>query len=163
VGTPVAPDGLRQTSGYSTYDLCASQCSGAVPASLRRALRLPAAPPGGCPVTSGTGPVKPAGSPTPLPVSPFVGSVWQGGRVTWTVSGGYTGPVLIRGRQLGGPHAVGFGEGHTPYDELQLLGPAMGAPRGQWPSFTRVRSPGCYAYQVDGTSFSEVIVFRATR
>jgi hypothetical protein len=24
-----------------------------------------------------------------------------------------------------------------------------------------VRSAGCYAYQVDGTSFSEVVVFRA--
>jgi hypothetical protein len=38
----------------------------------------------------------------------------------------------------------------------------MGAPLGVWPSFTRVRKPGCYAYEVDGTSFSEVIVFRAT-
>jgi len=75
---------------------------------------------------------------------------------------GYQGPVLIRGRQVGGPAAVGFGEGHTPYDELQLLGKAMGAPPGEWPSFTRVQAPGCYAYQVDGTSFSKVIVFRAT-
>ena len=29
------------------------------------------------------------------------------------------------------------------------------------PSYTRVRGPGCYAYQVDGTSFSRVIVFEA--
>lgn len=91
----------------------------------------------------------------------FIGSAWDGGRVTWTASG-YSGPVLIRGRELGGPHAVGFGEGHVPYDELQLLGRAMGSPPGQWQSFTRVRGPGCYAYQVDGTSFSKVIVFRAT-
>jgi hypothetical protein len=26
-----------------------------------------------------------------------------------------------------------------------------------------VRSPGCYAYQVDGTSFSSVIAFRVVR
>lgn len=29
------------------------------------------------------------------------------------------------------------------------------------PSTTRVRAPGCYAYQVDGTTFSSVIVFGA--
>jgi hypothetical protein len=29
------------------------------------------------------------------------------------------------------------------------------------PSFTRLRAAGCYAWQVDGTSFSRVIVFRA--
>jgi hypothetical protein len=27
------------------------------------------------------------------------------------------------------------------------------------PSYTRVRAPGCYGYQIDGTSFSRVIVF----
>jgi hypothetical protein len=53
----------------------------------------------------------------------------------------------------------------VPYDELQLLGPAQGAPSGpgrQWPAFTRVRGPGCYAYQVDTGSSSDVIVFSAT-
>ncbi len=159
---PAAPDGLRQTVGYSTYELCSQSCSGAVPASLRRPLRLPGPGPGGrCPLSSGTGPIRPQGNPTRLAIASFVGSAWEAGQVTWHASG-YSGPVLIRGRELGGPHAVGFGEGHVPYDELQLLGPAMGAPPGTWPSFTRVRGPGCYAYQVDGTSFSEVIVFRAT-
>jgi hypothetical protein len=78
--------------------------------------------------------------------------------VSWGDSG-YRGPVLIRGRQVGGPGAVGFGEGHVPYDELQLQTGSGGPP---WQSFTRVRSPGCYFYQVDGTSFSETIVFRAS-
>ena len=35
---------------------------------------------------------------------------------------------------------------------------------GDWlgyPSYTRLRGGGCYAYEVDGTSFSRVIVFRA--
>jgi hypothetical protein len=86
--------------------------------------------------------------------------------VTWSSAPSYTGPVLIRGRQLGGTGAVGFGEGRVPYDELQLLAQGMSTPRGlgggrEWLSFTRVRSPGCYAYQVDGTSFSTVVVFRA--
>ena len=119
-------------------------------------------------MAAGSGPVGLVGSETELSMTPFVGSAWQGARVTWRSSPGYQGPVLIRGRELAGPHAVGFGEGHVPYDELQLLGRAYGVaarPAGserQWPSFTRVRGPGCYAYQVDGTSFSEVIVFRAS-
>lgn len=159
-GTPAAPDGLSQTVGYGTYELCTQNCSGAVPSSLRRPLHLPALG-GSCPVRAGSGPVKPQGNPTQLAVSSFVGSAWLAGEVNWRASG-YSGPILIRGRELGGPHAVGFGEGHVPYDELQLHGPAMGAPLGVWPSFTRVRKPGCYAYEVDGTSFSEVIVFRAT-
>jgi hypothetical protein len=159
-GTPSAPDGLRQTAGYATYELCVSQCSGAVPASVRRPLHIPALGSGGsCPVSAGNGPLKP--SPTGLAATSFIGSSWKGARVTWQ-SSGYQGPILIRGRQVGGQGAIGFGEGHTPYDELQLLGRAMGAPSGQWPSFTRVQAPGCYAYQVDGTSFSELIVFRAT-
>ena len=108
----------------------------------------------------GSGPVR-VSPPTQLTLTPFVGSAWQGARVAWSASG-YGGPIVIRGRELGGAGAVGFGEGHTPYDELQLDGSASGAPPGQWPSFTRVRGPGCYAYQVDGTGFSEVIVFRAS-
>jgi hypothetical protein len=111
--------------------------------------------------------VRPVGA-TQLTVAPFIGSSWLAGRVTWTAAGGYKGPVLIRGRELGGSGAVGFGEGRTPYDELQLLDTGHGAPAASgggraWLSYTRVRAPGCYAYQVDGTSFSSVIVFHATR
>lgn len=29
------------------------------------------------------------------------------------------------------------------------------------PSYTRLREPGCYAFQVDGMSFSYTVVFRA--
>ncbi len=31
------------------------------------------------------------------------------------------------------------------------------------PSYTRLLGPGCYAYQIDGTTFSRVIVFRAVQ
>jgi hypothetical protein len=160
-GTPPAPAGLRATTGYGTYELCSAQCGGAVPASLRRPLHLPVA----CRVSAGSGPVKALGSPSVM-LSPFIGSVWKAARVTWVAATSYLGPILIRGHQLGGPGAVGFGEGRSPYDELQLLAPGSNAPSvpGQgraWLSFTRVRGPGCYAYQVDGSSFSTVIVFRA--
>jgi hypothetical protein len=114
----------------------------------------------------GKGPVY-AAQQTPLAVTSFTGSAWSGSRVTWVAAPTYTGPVLIRGGEVGGPGAVGFGEGHVPVDELQLLtaaGTSSGEPSGarEWPSFTRVRSSGCYAYQVDGSDFSEVITFPAT-
>ena len=84
--------------------------------------------------------------------------------MTWVAAATYAGPVLIRGAMLGGS-ALGFGAGTTPYDELQLLDAGQGAPRvagggRAWVTYTRVRAGGCYAYQVDGTAFSEVIVFR---
>ena len=65
-----------------------------------------------------------------------------------------------------GGGALGFGTGTMPYDELQLLDAGQGAPRvagggRAWITYTRVQAGGCYAYQVDGTSFSEVVVFRA--
>ena len=164
---PVVSNGLRPAAGYSSYDDCSAPCSGSVPASLQRPLHLPQLAAGAsCPVSAGTGPVRPIGS-AELSVSPFIDSSWQGGRVTWASASTYTGPVLIRGGRLGATGAVGFGAGHVPVDALQLLAPGMGAPTPpgggrEWPSFTRVQAPGCYGYQVDGTDFSEVIVFRVT-
>lgn len=161
-GTPPAPAGLRQVTGYGSYELCAGQCTGAVPASLRRSLHLPH----GCPASGGRSPVAPPAGTTDIHVSQFIGSPWRAARVSWVASDNYRGPVLIRGRRIDGPGAVGFGEGRVPDDELQLLDSGQEAPKPPgggraWMSFTRVRSPGCYAYQVDGTSFSRVIVFRA--
>lgn len=160
-GTPRAPAGLRQTTGYGMYEGCAGACKGAVAASLRRALRIPRS----CAASAAAASLRP--SPVALTVQPFVGSAWLGAQVTWRADRSYSGPVLIRGREVGdGGGAVGFGEGHVPYDELQLLHSGQGAPGGPgrtWFTFTRVRRPGCYAYQVDGTGFSEVIVFRVGR
>jgi hypothetical protein len=85
--------------------------------------------------------------------------------VLWIVNSSYMGPVLIRGEQLDGPHAVGFslGDGPAAYTDLQFPpGKRYGYQRWQeWPSATRLQASGCYAYQVDGITFSEVIIFRA--
>jgi hypothetical protein len=178
--TPLAPapGGLAAATGYASYDDCHGVCSGSVPTSLRRALHLPSLGAGGaCPVSGATSAVPYAGpavgagpvyaaQPTPLAITSFVGSTWKGARVSWVAAPSYTGPVLIRGGQLGATGSIGFGEGHVPVDELQLLTAATtspGEPSGgrEWPSFSRMRAAGCYAYQVDGTSFSEVIVFQA--
>ena len=98
---------------------------------------------------------------------------WGGMKVLWVIDSAYHGFVLIRGRQIDGRHALGFNGGidqpgtytaePPPIVALRLVAPGPGA-AGQWanwPSQTRLQAPGCYAYQVDGGSFSAVIVFRA--
>ena len=165
-GRPTAPSGLAHTAGYATYERCQGTCSGAVPAALRRPLKLPADDGGPCPITLNPQPASPRELPAGVGFRSVSGSRWLIAEVTWVVPGGYTGPLLIRGGMLGGGGAVGFGTGAVPYDELQLLDAGQGAPRvaaggRSWITYSRVSSGGCYAYQVDGTGFSEQVVFRA--
>ncbi len=79
--------------------------------------------------------------------------------------------MLLRGGRVDATGGVGFnlnGNG-PPFQELQL--PSASAQmtinhdRGyrEWSSYTRIRTSGCYAYQVDGTDFSYVVVFQAIR
>jgi hypothetical protein len=155
-------------------------------AELRRPLHLPRVLPGGrCPASRlhdlgsfvapglGTGPVYPVlGSVLAFVFPPtggsalFSGSAWGGTKVLWIAASSYRGPVLIRGRELDGPHEVRFGDARIPAVEMRLSVPgaySVGEPAGwrEWPSYTRLQAGGCYAYQVDGTRFSIVIVFRA--
>ncbi len=95
-------------------------------------------------------------------------SGWGGMKVLWVINVHASGPVLIRGHQVDGPHEVRFNGGldqlsnadaqSPPLSALRLLGPP---PETNWPSQTRLQAPGCYAYQVDGLSFTQVIVFQA--
>jgi len=158
-GTPPAPAGLARTTGYAMYENCTEHCSGAVPSALRRPLVFPSMSGQSCPIRAARGPITPNIS-THVRVSGFLGSKWDGAPVTWSPAAGFTGPLLIRGRQLGGPGAVGFGEGHTPYDELQIYAAAGHAKT--WPAFVRVRAPGCYAIDIDTAHTSAVFVFEAT-
>jgi hypothetical protein len=158
-GTPAAPAGLSQTTGYSTYENCTVHCSGAVPSSLRRPLSLPTAS-GSCPTGAAPGPITPKLSAS-LRVGPFIGSKWDGAEVTWAAPAGFSGPILIRGRQLRGTGAIGFGEGHVPYDELQIYAAPGNA--HSWPTFVRVRGPGCYAFNVDTAHKTEAFVFDAAK
>ncbi|MFZ1995524.1 MAG: hypothetical protein WAU75_15540, partial [Solirubrobacteraceae bacterium] len=141
-------------------------CTGSVPPALRRSLDLPADDGGPCPITiNAHGPVSPREVAAGVGFRRIATGRWLGAEVTWMASGSYTGPLLIRGEMLGGG-ALGFGTGAVPYDELQLLAAGQGAPRvasggRAWITYSRILSGGCYAYQVDGTSFSEVVVFRA--
>jgi hypothetical protein len=90
-------------------------------------------------------------------------TVWGGQKVLWVVSPRYKGAVLIRGRQLNGSNEVRFDLGLFPADKLKI-GPGGGTVSSPWrdfPTYTRLRAGGCFAYQVDGDGFREIIAFTA--
>jgi len=119
----------------------------------------------------GRGPVYPGlgASGGALTASPDVeyGGPWAGGKVFWYVRPSYRGRVLIRGRRLDGPQRLGFNGHRLPARELRIeRGTTVsweGQPPGSRgvPSSVRVRAPGCYGVQIDGMSFSRVVVFQA--
>ncbi len=179
-----ATSGALPSCVSGTNGTCAS--TPALAALSRRPLRLPhAAASGACPVSpvnrlarfigSGLGggpayPVLPAGTlrfyaaSTSGP-SIFHSATWGGTKLGWVVKPSYRGPILIRGGQIGGPQAVRFGGASTPVGEMALTTPNAYLPNEPpgwraWATYARVQAGGCYAFQIDGTSFSDLVVFR---
>src|SRR5579883_1263657 len=84
---------------------------------------------------------------------------WGGQKVLWFVDPHYQGYVLVRGHQLDGPHDLRF---QTSLDSYLIIDTtAGGSPWPNKPSSTRLQAPGCYAYQVDGATFSYELIFQA--
>lgn len=152
-------------------------------AALHRPLQLPVIPQGQpCPVTlsqhqpdldlgmvQGLGPAGPAGLSArgtlqyeaPAQSNALIDKSWGAVKVVWAVDSAVNGPVLVRGRQLDGPHGLGFND---PAVAELLLAANKGATSDGWrdyPGYTRLQAPGCYGYQVDAPSGTTVIVFRA--
>ncbi|TQS45181.1 hypothetical protein [Cryptosporangium phraense] len=81
-------------------------------------------------------------------------------KVRW-LGVGYTGPLLVRAARIDGAG--------TAFAKLfDMAEHVAGGYRfvltekdNDFPATTMVSGPGCYAYQVDGTNFSDVIVFQA--
>ena len=94
---------------------------------------------------------------------------WYGQKTPWAIRRSYAGPILVRGARIGRRGQVRFAYGYG--DHLRELQWDAGADQGLPPdprfrflaSGTLVRAAGCYAYQIDGTSFSEIVVVRVTR
>ncbi len=85
-------------------------------------------------------------------------------KAMWAVDPRYVGPVLVRGRQLDGDDVLRFEKGEPGFYDAGRAHPAAELRESGGyvhPAVTRVRTPGCYAYQVDGIGFSYSIVFRA--
>jgi hypothetical protein len=117
-------------------------------------------------IALGDGPVYPVGFRDGV-LSTYASDGMYVQKVLWVSTASYQGPVLIRGTRLDGPGVVQFATpGSVPTTEFKLLEPGATSPGEEagwreWPSTTAVPQLGCYAYQVDGTSFSTVIVFEA--
>ncbi|MGH3411947.1 MAG: hypothetical protein ACRDPH_02570 [Marmoricola sp.] len=173
-------------------------------AAIRRAVRTPLRTPplgsgGTCPVSGtrrfgggagfsgpftalGDGPVyfAPAAQHHPARVvmrrvSGHPGWLWT--KPIWVFDPSYAGPVLLRGKRIGGPGRVEFdrylgsartqGEGPLgPYPSVLYPRNGLHDTRARglesFPGGLYVRRPGCYAVQVDGAGFTGHIVFEAT-
>jgi hypothetical protein len=81
-------------------------------------------------------------------------------KVRW-IGAGYTGPVFIRIYRVDAPGTglVRFSDWGVQRDGGYYAD--LPTPNTDLPAVTSVGGPGCYAYQVDGDTFSTAIVFRA--
>jgi hypothetical protein len=190
VSSPQVPQSYADTCRLVSSWCQVTPTPGGVPDSLRRPLHLPTVAPGGqCPSTSGQSISNDSFGGIALGqglVQPLVGTrswkvaergvlvfprprdrpslkVWRSVKTLWFAEPAYQGPLLIRGRQLDGPHETVFGEGPTVKNPQLGPGPTLNGTNGwrEWPGGTWLRRAGCYAWQVDGTDFSHVIVFKA--
>jgi len=174
-----------QAACASEGSICLPHATGSIPTALDRPLHLPRLQPGrSCPASSGrpvstnffggialgTGPVRVviAGRGdlrhgVAALINPTSAPPWLGLKTLWFSPPAYQGPFIIRVKRLGRPGPAALGEGPTEAPLIVPPGPTINggdgwreAPGGLW-----VKSPGCYAWQVDGLTFSEVIVVRA--
>ncbi len=193
IGSPSAGAPLPTPTSYAQTCTLYGGCQavpGHVPRALRRPLHLPKLGPGGaCPTSTGSeidnnqfgGVALGHGSVRPLidragdikhGIIPFSREKngWWVVKIDWFAYPRYQGPVFIRGRRLDGAGKVAFG-GETPDGAPELFDPQLppvptangtGGWR-EWLGGTWLRSLGCYAWQIDGTKFSTIIVFKAIR
>ena len=106
----------------------------------------------------------PVGDITAAPDTQY-GGPWYGVKLFWYALPRYPGPALIRGRRLDGDGVLGFNGEAAPKRELRLdrgetvtWTDQVPGSRGL-PSTIRVLQPGCYGVQIDGSTFSRVVVF----
>lgn len=98
-------------------------------------------------------------------VAPLRGIRREGGwwyyKILWVAHHTYAGPALIRGGRIDGAGRLRFEWGATP--DLGLWFEAGAVERGfrERPSYTRLRAPGCYAWQVDTLLGTEIVAFEA--
>jgi hypothetical protein len=188
--TKTTREGLTEVEACSPRSEWCTPRPTQIPVALRRPLHLPILDPGqGCPTTRGhtyandlfggialgVGPVRPLiavrkkhdAAPAlegVLRFYPFYADrSWHSLKTLWFAAPSYRGPVLIRGRQLDGSHVTVFGEQPTIVDPLLRAGPTANGRDGfrEWPGASYLRKPGCFAWQVDGLTFSNLIVFKA--
>jgi hypothetical protein len=96
------------------------------------------------------------------PPARFGSHRWAGEKVLWVVAPGPRRHRTVTGQRLDAPGVVRFDDGDVPPARLALA-PSQRKVWVDTPSYTRVASPGCYAWTVDGGVRPQRIVFRAVR
>ena len=88
---------------------------------------------------------------------------WLAFKSLWYSEPRYKGPFLVRVRRLDGAGAAGLLETPQLTSFYTPPGPTMNTTNGyrEVPGATWLKTPGCLAWQVDGLTFSNVIVVRA--
>lgn len=90
---------------------------------------------------------------------------WVRYKTIWYGHPVYAGPILVRGVQLDGDGSVRFdGMGASDGHELRLStenagSDGSGAGWRTWNTQIGVQQPGCYAWQIDGETFTTIVVF----
>ena len=97
---------------------------------------------------------------------------WRGTKTPWEIDSSYGGRVLVRGARIDRPGGVRFGSPPTPAGpdgrRARELHWGAGVDHDSGRRYrglatgTLFRAAGCYAFQADGTSFSEVVVVAVT-
>ena len=95
---------------------------------------------------------------------------WYAIETLWFATPGYHGPFVVRARDLTGKGPIEVqpsGSGQVPGSGPLVVAAGPTANTGDGyrtvPGNTWVQAPGCYGWQVDGRSFSEIIVVDALR
>lgn len=86
-------------------------------------------------------------------------------KTPWVSLPDYSGPILIRGRQLDGKGILRFSVASPRMEnELDLNAPNRTDPNrwSFWPSSMSVPGPGCYGIQIDTSRGTDIVIFRAT-
>lgn len=186
---PIVPKNYLETCTAEPQISCAGLSpgsGGSVPEEMRRRLRLPPIKPSEqCPAVDGRSYDGPDFGGTRLGEDPVAAIVapsapgarplsrrgvlrfqryrrtnWYGVKTLWFSEADYQGPVLMRARQLDGRHRLAFGETPAAF-QRQIPGSGANVGSRTWPGAMYVKAPGCYGVQVDGRTFSSVIVFIA--
>jgi hypothetical protein len=87
---------------------------------------------------------------------------WYSAKTPWASRTGYLGWTFIRAARLDGPGQaqidLHLADGTTQTSDALPVN--VQADWQFWPGGTKVTSAGCYAYQIDGSGFTELIVFQ---
>ncbi len=183
-------EGLALASTYrqacaaaaSEENACTDVPAGPIPAALRHPLHFPVLRAGQrCPASRGTlfngpglggmalgtGPVRVlAGSNRrgiAELINPSSSPPWLALKTLWFSVPAYQGPFVVRAKRLGRPGPVTVADPPLMAPLVVPPGPTLNTFSGYRtvPDGLFVKVPGCYAWQVDGLGFSEIIVVRA--